>query len=105
MSGVGCDGGGAFAPDVAVAGGEGGVGQLCGDGSGAFEGEVPAGGVADVALVVAVVTLGNRPDAGVGPVGVGDQQQPLPQGVALDRLPGADRGELGQHPRCAARPP
>ena len=103
MGGVGRHRGGALAPDAPLAGGEGGVGQLDGGGPGAVEGEVPAGDVADVALAVAVVALGHGADAGVGPVGVGDEQQALPQGVTLDRLPGADRGELGQHPGAQRR--
>jgi len=78
VCGVGRDGGGAPAPDGGLAGDEGGVGQFDGGGPGAFEGEVPPGHVADVGLRVPMVAPGHCPDPGVGPVGVGDQQQPLP---------------------------
>lgn len=58
------------------------------DGVGGVAGEVPAGHVAEVALAVAVVALGHCPDAGARPIGVGHQQQPLPENVTLDRRQG-----------------
>ena len=79
-----------------LAGGEGGVG----DGAGGFpagrDGEVPAAGIAQVVLAVAVVADRYRAHPGVGAVGVDEQQQPFGEHVRLDPAAGADRGERGQ---------
>jgi hypothetical protein len=73
-------------PDRWVAGSERGVGELDGGQAGAVDREVPTRGVAQVGFCVAVVAGGDGADAGVRAVGVGDQQQALPQDRALQRF-------------------
>ena len=54
--------------------------------AGAVDREVAPGGVAQVGFCVAVVAGGDGADAGVRAVGVGDEQQALPQHGALQRF-------------------
>jgi hypothetical protein len=95
VSGVGSDRGGAVAPDRSLAGSKGGVSDA---GRGPTTGvgvHVAAARIPQVVLAVAVFALGDPPEAGVRPVGVDGQQEPLLEDVAVENLPGADRGELG----------
>ncbi len=95
---VGRDCRGALPPDRGVAGGERRVGELDGDGAGAVDGEVPAGGVAQVGFAVAVVAGSDGADPGVRAVRVEQQQEAFPEHRAGERLARADGGELAQHP-------
>ena len=61
-----------------MARGERGVGDLNRDRAGRFDGEVAPAGVANLVLGVAVRSGRDRADAGVRPVGIDRQQQPLP---------------------------
>lgn len=97
VGGVRGDGGGSSAPDRVVPGREGGVGEGDVGCAEAVFGEVAAGDVAQVVFAVAAA-VGDGADADVGAQGVGDEQHPFPEDGLLDRLAGAGRGELGQHP-------
>ena len=79
------------APEAWLAGGEGGVGDLDRHGPGGLGGQVAAPHVADVILGVAVLAGGDRPDPGVGAVGVDGQQQPLGQHAGV-QVPAAGGG-------------
>jgi len=68
----------------------------------AVDREVPARGVAQVGLGVAVVAGGDGADPGVRAVGVGQQQQALPEHRSREGLAGAAHRAPAGPPRVHA---
>ncbi len=100
VSGVRCHRRRSGAPQPAVAGGEGGVGDLDGDLPRGLGGEVAAPDVPDPFFAVAVPALGraagDRADAGVGAVGVDRQHQPFARHLGMELTGAGDRGDALQ---------
>jgi hypothetical protein len=93
VGGVGGYRSSALAPQPRVAGGEGGVRDRAGGIPARLDGDVAAADVVQVVFAVRVVARRDRPDPGVGAVGVDQQQQPLEQHGRVEVLPAAKRGE------------
>lgn len=84
----------ALAPEPAVAGGEGGVGDHPGYLAGTGNGQETAAGIAEIVFGVGVLAGGDRPNPRAGPIGVDNQQRAFEHltGVQVDPDPGRDQG-------------
>jgi hypothetical protein len=96
VAGVRGDGGCALTPDPRLPRGECGVRDLDAGCFQAGRGEVPPGGVAQLVLAVGMIAGRDGPQAAVGAVRVGDQQQPLDQDVLGQAAACPDTGQRAQ---------